>query len=219
MLSLAHWTDKEPRLKPSIVVPYEDGVASRRRSPQARRQQGFRAGVHAEPHRRGGGPQALLADLRGRGRSRPAGRHPRLRLRRLAADQLGLSVVLHRGDDRARHRRPGHGHQHDHGGHFRALAGTEGRADRMRLRLAAGARLAARQALEAAQGRGAASEDGAVGIHPEAFLGDDPADGRDRKSGSPARSDELDRHGPHHVLVRLPALGFRRSVRRRCRRA
>ena len=25
--------------------------------------------------------------------------------------------------------------------------------------------------------------------------------------------DELDRHGPHHVLVRLSALGFRRSVR------
>ena len=31
------------------------------------------------------------------------------------------------------------------------------------------------------QGRGAASEDGAVGIHQEAFLGDDPADGGDRK--------------------------------------
>jgi predicted TIM-barrel fold metal-dependent hydrolase len=25
---LAYWTAKEPRLKPSIVVPYEDGVAS-----------------------------------------------------------------------------------------------------------------------------------------------------------------------------------------------
>ncbi len=37
-------------------------------------------------------------------------------------------------------------------------------------RLAAGAGLAARQAVEAAQGRGAASEDGAVGIHQEAFL-------------------------------------------------
>ena len=158
----------------------------RRGNPPARRQQRFRPGVHAEPHRRGGRPQALLADLRGRGRGRAAGRHPRLRLQRLADDELGLSVVLHRGDDRARHRGPGHGHQHDHGGHLRAPAGTEGRADRMRLRLAAGARLAARQALEAAQGRGAASEDGAVGIHQEALLGDDPADGGDREAGSPA---------------------------------
>ena len=46
---------------------------------------------------------------------------------------------------------------HDHGGRVRALARPEDRADRMRLRLAAGARLAARQALEAAEGRGAAS--------------------------------------------------------------
>src|SRR4029077_6188049 len=38
-------------------------------------------------------------------------------------------------------------------------------------------------------------------------------DGRDGKSRSPDRGDELDRYGPHHVLVRLPALGFRRSLR------
>ena len=82
-----------------------------RRSPQARRQQAVRAGVPAQPHRRGGRPQALLADLRGRGRGRTAGRHPRLRLQRLADDELGLSVVLHRGDDRARHRGAGHGHR------------------------------------------------------------------------------------------------------------
>jgi len=66
-------------------------------------------------------------------------------------------------------------------------------------------------------GRGAASEDGAVGIHQEALLGDDAADGGNRESGSPPGGDELDRHGPHHVLQRLPALGLRRSVRCRCR--
>ena len=190
-----------------------------RRSPQARRQQGVHAGVHAEQDRGGARPQALLADLRGRGRGRAAGRHPRLRLRRLAADQLRLSVVLHRGDDRARDLRAGHGHVDDHGGHLRALARAEDRADRMRLRLAAGARLAARQALEAAQGRGAASQDGAVGIHQEALLGDDPADGGDREPGSSARGDELDRLRPHHVLVATTRTGISTIRSCRCRRA
>ena len=61
------------------------------RGPQARRQQGLRPGVHAEPHRRGGGPQALLADLRGRGRGGAAGRHPRLRL--LAAGRCRARAI------------------------------------------------------------------------------------------------------------------------------
>ena len=63
----------------------------RRRDPPPRRQQGFRAGVHAEPHRRGRRPQALLADLRGRGRSGAAGRHPRLRL--LAAGRCQARAI------------------------------------------------------------------------------------------------------------------------------
>src|SRR5262249_25194144 len=95
---------------------------------------------------------------------------------------------------------------------LRALAGSQDRADRVWLRLAAGAGLAARQALEAAERRGAASEEGAVGIHPRALLGDDAADGGDRQSRAPARRDEVDRLRPHHVLVGLSALGLRRSV-------
>ena len=50
---LAHWTDHEPRLKASIVVPYEDGDASAAEIAQARRQQELRPGAAAEPHRRG----------------------------------------------------------------------------------------------------------------------------------------------------------------------
>ena len=100
---LAHWTAKDARLQGVGGGALRGRRGFGRRSPQARRQPRVRAGVHAEPHRRGRRPQALLADLRGRGRGRPAGRHPRLRLLRLADDHVGLSVVLHRGDDRARH--------------------------------------------------------------------------------------------------------------------
>ena len=179
----------------------------------------FRAGVHAEPHRRGGRPQALLADLRGRGRGGlPVGIHAFGYSGWPMTSSGYPSFYIEEMTEHAT-ARAGHGHQHDHGGHLRALAGAEDRADRMRLRLAAGAGLAARQALEAAQGRGAASEDGAVGIHQEAFLGDDPADGGDRESGSPARGDELDRHGPHHVLVATIRTGTSTIRSCRCRRA
>ena len=95
----------------------------------------------------------------------------------------------------------------------RALPGAEDRDDRGRLRLDAVARLAHGQELEAAQGRGAAPEEGAVGIHARALLGLDPADGGDREAGAADRHHEVDRLGQDHVLVRLSALGFRRSVR------
>ena len=71
---------REPRLKSSVVVPYEDGVASaaevRKRAGNKDFAQVFMLSRTAEAR----GPQALLADLRGRGRGGPAGRHPRLRL-------------------------------------------------------------------------------------------------------------------------------------------
>ena len=58
----------------------------------------------------------------------------------------------------------------------------------------------------------------AVGIHPRAFLGHDPADGGDRESGSPARRDELDRHGPHPVLPATIRTGTSTIRSWRCRR-
>src|SRR5438270_549657 len=110
------------------------------------------------PRRRGARPAALLDDLRGRGRSRPADRHPRVRLFGLGVDELGLALVLHRGDDRACDR-PGRGRrQHDLRRIVRAVPRPEGRADRVRLRLASGIGLAARQALGAHARRGPACE-------------------------------------------------------------
>ena len=60
---VARWTSREKRLKASVVVPYENPEASRGRDQAPRRQQGLRAGVHAEPHRRSAWAAALLADL------------------------------------------------------------------------------------------------------------------------------------------------------------
>ena len=77
---LANWTGTEPRLKASVVVPYEDGEASaaeiRKRAGNKDFAQVFMLSRTGEAH----GRQALLADLRGRGRGRTAGRHPCLRL-------------------------------------------------------------------------------------------------------------------------------------------
>ena len=71
------------------------------RDPAARRRSALRPCAVSEPHQRASGQAALLADLRGRGGGRPAGRRPRLRLERPADDQYRLAVVLHRGDHRA----------------------------------------------------------------------------------------------------------------------
>ena len=100
------------------------GRARRDRAP--RRRSRLRPGAPLEPHRRAARPEALLADLRGCGRSRPAGRHPRLRLQRLA-DERRLAVLLHRGDDRARRVRPGGRDQPDLRGRLRAVPGSADR--------------------------------------------------------------------------------------------
>ena len=97
-------------------------------------------------------------------------------------------------------------------GVFERYPGAQDRDDRGRLRLDAVARLAHGQELEEAQGRGPAPEEGAVGIYARAYLGLDPADGGDREAGAADRHHEVDRLGQDHVLVRLSALGFRRSV-------
>ncbi|WP_431270556.1 amidohydrolase family protein [Dankookia sp. P2] len=77
---LEHWLRKEPRLRGSIVVPYEDPAASaaeiRKRAGDPR----FLPGPDDEPDRRALRQPALLADLRGCGRGRAARRLPCLRL-------------------------------------------------------------------------------------------------------------------------------------------
>ena len=67
---VAQWTDERSAAEGLRRGALRGRRRLGRRGPQARRQQELRAGVPAEPHRRGGRPQALLADLRGRGRGR-----------------------------------------------------------------------------------------------------------------------------------------------------
>src|SRR5262249_15912079 len=94
----------------------------------------------------------------------------------------------------------------------RALSRSESRHDRGRVRLAAFGRLADGQQLEAAQGRGAAPAQGAVGVRARAYLGLDPANGGGRRAGASRRGDGGGRGGPQHVRKRLSALGLRRPI-------
>jgi uncharacterized protein len=84
-------------------------------------------------------------------------------------------------------------------GVFEAFPDSEDAADRGRVCLGAGAQLAARQALEALQGRSAASEARAVGICARAYPLHDAAD---RRAGESAR------HAPRHRLVGVDRLFF-----------
>src|ERR1700733_3621252 len=97
----------------------------------------LRASAAAEPHRRTGWPEALLADLSHRIRSWAAGRDPRLRLRWLSGLRRWLAVILHRGHGRARPVLPDDAEQHGAGGDFRAVSETEGRRGGSRVRLVA----------------------------------------------------------------------------------
>ena len=74
--------------------------------------------------------------------------------------------------------------------------------------------LAARQEFREAAQRGAASQAQAVGIHPRPHLVDHAADGRSRAPRASVRDDRVDRLGQIAVRDRLPALGFRRTVAR-----
>ena len=157
---------------------------------------------------------------RGRGRGGPAGRHPCVRLLRAGpmTNSGWPSFYIEEMTEHATGQQAVVASMIFEG-LFEQLPRPEGRADRIRLRLAAGARLAARQALGAHARRGPACEAPAVGIHPRAFLGLDPADGGGRGPRARDRRDALDRLRPHPVRERLSALGLRRSVRWRCRRA
>ena len=88
----------------------------------------------------------------------------------LLRPQFWLSIVLHRGDDRARHRGAGHGHELHHGRRVRALSGGR-RSGLIECGFGWLPSLGSpSRTLEAAQGRGAAPQEGAVGIHPRALL-------------------------------------------------
>ena len=74
------WVKREPRLKASVLVPYEDGPALRRRNSPPRGQPRFRACAAAQPDLRIARQEALLADLRSGLRGQAACRDSCLRL-------------------------------------------------------------------------------------------------------------------------------------------
>ena len=92
----------EPRLKGSIVVPYEDADAAvaeiERWAGDPRFVQVLMVSRTANPP----GQKQYLEDLRGRCCGQSAGRRARLRLRRLSRDRRRLALVLHRGHGRPR---------------------------------------------------------------------------------------------------------------------
>ena len=143
---LEGWNRRDPRLMASVVVAVRGRGGVARRDQAAGGRSPLRPCAHAQPHRRPHGQEAVLADLRGGRGGRLSGRHPCVRHQRAAGEQFRLALVLYRGHDRARILLPGAGHQPDHGRRVRAPSGAQDRHDRSRLRLAAGARLAARQA-------------------------------------------------------------------------
>ena len=105
-----------------------------------RRRSGLRAGVHADAHGRAPRQPPLLADLR-RGRAARLARRPaRVRLGRPCLYRNGLALLLRRGGRGALDLVPDGGDEPRHRGRVRALPAPEGRHDRGRLRLAAGAR-------------------------------------------------------------------------------
>ena len=155
---LAHWCDPDPRLLGAIQVNIEWTEAA---IAEIEKRAGDRRFAQVNIPPRGLeplGPPPLLADPGGlRGQRLPgvaaSRRHQRPRL-----DRRRLAVVLPRGASvlRADHADPGH--QPGLRRRVRANPQPEDRPGRGRLRLAAGVVLAPGQALEAPEGRGAASE-------------------------------------------------------------
>ena len=221
------WTpgrEPEPRLKASIA-----GAATRTPQPRVAEIERCAGNPHfaqvllLAAHQRAARPAALLADLRG-GRSAhglPVA-HPRRRLQRPSRRPAPAGrPTISRSTTGHVDGLPGARDQPRLRGRVRALPGAEGRADRGRLRLAAAAGLAARQALGAAARRGAAPEAAAVRVRPRAHLAHDPADGGAGRPAAPRRVMRMDRLGPADVRDRLPALGLRRpdpgaALRSRC---
>ena len=126
----------------------------------------------------------------------PIAFHPGARRRRSSVDRRRLADLLHAGSlhvwwSDAEHRR-----QHGVRRRVRAVPRPEDRLGRERICLGAESLLAHGQAFRAHAGRGAAPEEQAVGVCPAQSLVHHAADGRDGKSGPPARHHGLDRLGP-----------------------
>ncbi len=126
-----------------------DGGALRRQrpggggDPPPGRRPALCAGAADGAHQRAAGQVPLLEALRGRRRARSADRHPLRRRRRPPLHRRWLAVLLHRGPRRHGPELPVAADQPGLRGRLRAVPDAQGGADRGRLRLAAGAEVAA----------------------------------------------------------------------------
>ena len=210
------FTRPEKRLKGGIVVPYEDAAASVAEIDRCGRRSRLRPGVRADALVRADRAAAATGrSTRPLKRYEPAGRRPRLRHQRASGVGRRLAELLRRG------RRGPFDVVPDGGvtslvieGVFERFPKPQGGDGGGRLRLAAAADVAARQAVRAHARRGAAPEAQAVRVHPRARLRDDAADGGAGRSPACAGRHGVDRLGPAAVRQRLSALGFRRPVPR-----
>ncbi len=139
------WTSQDKRLKGSIVVANEDGLAAaaeiRKRAGDPNFVQVLLLSRNVEPL----GQRRYWPIYRGGAGDRPAGRRPCLRLWRQSDHASGLAELLHRGDGRPCAVPADRACKPRARGRVRALSETEDGHDRGRLRLGAVAGLAARQ--------------------------------------------------------------------------
>ena len=145
-----HFTRPEPRLEVGHRRADRERGSRGGRDRALRRRSGLRPGVHADAHLRAPRQPPLLADLRRRRAARASRRHARVRLRRPSLHRHRLALLLRRGGRGAFDLVPDGGLEPRHRGRVRALPAPQGRHDRGRLRLAAGAGLAPRQARSSA---------------------------------------------------------------------
>ncbi len=175
---LAFWSDRDPRLKASILAGQDDtalAIAEIERCAKIGRYVQINVCPRAnEPlGRRRYWPIYERAQELG-----PAARHSRRRLWRARADRRRLAVLLCRGAPEQRAYGGGAAHQPGARRHSGAFSAAQDRVHRRRLRLDSVGDLADGQAFRKFPQRGAASQAAAVGICQGAFLVHHPADRR-----------------------------------------
>ncbi len=131
------WTSKDKRLKGSIVVANEDGVTAAAEIRKRAGDPNFVQVLLLSPQCRAARPAPLLAGLRGGAGDRPAGRRPRLRLRRQSAHPVWVAELLHRGNGRPCAMPADRAGEPRARRRVRALSKAEDGDDRGRLRLGA----------------------------------------------------------------------------------
>ena len=143
------FTRPEKRLKGGIVVPYEDTAASVAEIDRCGADPDFAQVFMLTRSQEPLGNRRYWPIYEAARALQSAGRLPRVRHQRASGVGRGLAELLHRGRRGAFDVVPDGRFQPRHRGRVRALPGAEGGDGRRRLRLAAGAVVAARQAVRA----------------------------------------------------------------------